>query len=197
MQAEKVYKQFLNTAKYYLKELDFYGKNQFKYHPTEKDWSIGQVYDHLINGTYDYHLKKIENCLQKKGGAEGGKKKFKGKILFLLKGFPNIRIKGVPATTYVPMQPKSPLKVKDELYRFIKVMQKTAKDIDAAGELIYKVPHPSLGMMSAEEWYKLIEMHFRHHLKQKARLDEIVRGYNQEENSFSSGEEQYQDLGEF
>jgi hypothetical protein len=193
MQAEKVYKKFLDTAKYYLKELDFYGKNQFKYKPTEKDWSIGQLYDHLINGTYEYHLKQIENCLQKEGGSENGKKKFKGKILFFLKSFPNMRITGVPATVYTPAQPESPMKAKDELYRFIKVMNQVSKDIDAAGQLNYKVSHPSLGMMTAEEWYMLIEMHFRHHLKQKNRLDEIVRSYKREEASISSGEEQYQE----
>jgi hypothetical protein len=189
MQAEKVYKKFLDTAKYYLKELDFYGKNQFKYKPTEQDWSIGQLYDHLINGTYAYHLKQIENCLQKEGGAEKGEKKFKGKMLFFLKSFPNMRIKGVPATAYTPTQPESPVKVKDELYRFIKVMQQASKNIDAAAGSQYKVLHPSLGMMSAEEWYMLIEMHFRHHLKQKSRLDEIVRSYKQEENSFTPEEE--------
>jgi hypothetical protein len=119
MQAEKVYKKFLDTAKYYLKELDFYGKNQFKYKPAEKEWSLGQVYDHLINGTRAYHLKQIENCLAKREGSEKGSKKFKGKILFFLKGFPNLRVKGVPATTYNPSQPESPLKMKDELYRVL------------------------------------------------------------------------------
>jgi len=193
MQAEKVYKKFLDTAKYYLKELDFYGKNQFKYKSTENDWSIGQIYDHLISGTCAYHLKQIENCLQKKGGSEKGKKKFKGTILFFLKSFPNMRIKGVPATIYTPEQPESPVKVKDELYKFIKVMQQTAKDIDAAGQLKYKLSHPSLGMMNAEEWYMLIEMHFRHHLKQKSRLDEIIRSYKHEESSVTPGEEQYQE----
>jgi hypothetical protein len=193
MQAEKVYKKFLDTAKYYLKELDFYGKNQFKYKPAEKEWSIGQVYDHLINGTNAYHLKQIENCLAKKGGSEKGSKKFKGRMLFLLKSFPNLRVKGVAATTYEPSQPESPVKMKDELYRFIKIMNQTAKDIDAAGPLSYKVAHPSLGMMNAGEWYMLIEMHFRHHLRQKARLDEIVRSYKVEEDSFSGDEESYQE----
>ena len=191
MQAEKVYKKFLNTAKYYLKELDYYGKNQFKNKPSEKEWSIGQLYDHLINGTYAYHLKQIENCLHQKGGSETGEKKFKGKMLFFLKSFPNIRIKGISTALYEPEQPDSPVKVKDDLYKFIKAMHQAAKNIDALSPSKYKVLHPSLGMLTAEEWYMLIEMHFRHHLKQKSRLDEIVRSYNREGNSLTPGEEQY------
>ncbi|MFL5728880.1 MAG: DinB family protein [Cytophagaceae bacterium] len=193
MQADKIYKKFLETAKYYLKELDFYGKNQFRYKPNEKDWSIGQLYDHLINGTYAYHFKQIENCLKKTGGSEKGDKKFKGRMLFFLKSFPSMRIKGVPSSVYTPGQPESPVKVKDELYRFIKSMQSYAKDIDAAGTLTYKVSHPSLGMLTALEWYTLVEMHFRHHLKQKARLDAIVRSYKKEEESLSTADEPYQE----
>jgi hypothetical protein len=188
MQAEKIYKKFLELAKYYLKELDYYGKNQFRYKPSEAQWSLGQLYDHLINGTYAFHLKEIENCLDCKNGSEKGEKRFKGKLIFFLNGFPKIKIKGLPASEYSPSQPESPAKMKDEVYRFIKAMQKVSKDIDQAGNLTYKTEHPSLGMLNALEWYMIIEMHFRHHLKQKTKLDEVVRSYSKE-SSYSDGEE--------
>jgi hypothetical protein len=180
MEAEKAYKKFLELAKYYMKELDFYGKNQFKYKLSDNQWSLGQLYDHLINGTYSFHLKEIENCLNKKNGKEGGNKKFKGKLIFFLNGFPKIKIKGLPSEKYTPTQPESPVKMKDELYRFIKMMQKISKDIDHSNNLKYKTLHPSFGMLNALEWYLIIEMHFRHHLKQKTKLDEVVRSYTKE-----------------
>ncbi len=176
-EAESVYKKFLATAKYWLKELDYYGEKQFKKKNSEKEWSIGQVYDHLLQGTYAFHLREINNCLeQKQGGKEGGKK-IKGTLLYMLKGFPPIKLKGIDATGgYEPAQPESPTKAKDDFFRFIKEMQKTAKAIDEQADLTYKTLHPSLGMLNALEWYKLIEMHFRHHLRQKARLDQTIRG---------------------
>ncbi len=174
-EAELVYKKFLATGKYWLKELDFYGEKQFKKKNSEKEWSIGQVYDHLLNGTYAFQLREIKNCLNHTNGAEGGKKKIKGSLLYMLNGFPPLKIKGIDATGYEPAQPESPAKVKDEFFRFIKEMQKAAIAIDEAGDLSYKTLHPSLGMLNALEWYKLIEMHFRHHLRQKTRLDLGIR----------------------
>jgi hypothetical protein len=178
MQAEKVYKKFLDLAKYYLKELDYYGKNQFKYKPSETEWSLGQLYDHLVSGTYAFHIKEIENCLSRKNGSEAGAKKFKGKVVFFLKRFPGIKFKGRP--DYTPVQPESPAKMKDEVYRFIKAMQKVSKDIDQANNPVYKTMHPAFGMLNALEWYMVIEMHFRHHIKQKTKLDEVVRSYSKE-----------------
>lgn len=172
-QAEKIYKSFLDTAKWWIKELDFYGHYQFKQKTPESDWTIGQVYDHLINGTYTYQLQQIRNCLVKINGAPVGKKKMKGKFLFFLGRFPNVKVKGVNQD-YIPNQPESPAKMKDDFYRFIKAMQKTAKEIDASN-LDYKTENPSLGWLNALEWFKLIEMHFKHHLRQKSRLDKHIR----------------------
>jgi len=174
-EAELVYKKFLVTAKYWLKELDFYGENQFKKKNSEKEWSIGQVYDHLLNGTYAFQLREIKNCLEQTNGSKEGGKNIKGYLLYLFNGFPPLKIKGMDATGNMPDQPESPAKAKDEFFRFIKEMQKAAKAIDDAGDLTYKTRHPGLGMLNALEWYKLIEMHFRHHLRQKARLDKSIR----------------------
>ena len=89
----------------------------------------------------------------------------------MLGKFPPVKIKGIGQE---PVQPESPMKVKDSFYRFFKVMQKTAKEIDASN-LKYKTLHPTLGMLNALEWFKLIDMHFKHHLRQKARFDKHIR----------------------
>ncbi|MFN3405681.1 MAG: DinB family protein [Cytophagaceae bacterium] len=182
--AEKIYKKFLDTAKYLLKELDYYGPNQFKKVPENHGWSIGQVYDHLVNGTRDYYFKEIKNCLDRKNGDEKGDKRFKGTLVFVYGSFPPVKIKGINIYGYEPSQPESTAKMKDEIYKFIKEMQKVAKEIDASGNT-YKTKHPSLGMLTALEWYALIEMHFRHHLRQKKEMDKFLRSFtteNSEEN---------------
>ncbi|WMJ72952.1 DinB family protein [Cytophagaceae bacterium ABcell3] len=180
--ADKVYRAFVETAKYLIKELDYYGVKQFKQKESEQGWSIGQVYDHLIFGTQNYHIREIQNCLNKTKGSEKGGKTFKGRVFFMLGSFPPAKFKGKDAEGYQPGQPSNTVNVKDNLYRFVKVMNQVAREIDAAGEegLKYKTMNPSLGMLNALEWYKLIEMHFRHHLKQKQRLDKIVRSYMRE-----------------
>jgi hypothetical protein len=173
-EAEKIYKAFLITAKYWISELDYYGPNQFKEKINDSEWTIGQLYNHLIYNTYNFHLRQIEHCLLHVHGAEKGKKNIRGRFLFFLKRFPFWKIKGERGLETIPDQPENPVKAKDEFYKFMKVVQKTAKRLESA-TMDYKTPHPDFGMLNALEWLRLLEMHFRHHIRQKKRLDVTLR----------------------
>lgn len=173
MKAENVYQQFLTTAKYLLKELDYYGSNQFRTPVPKQDWTIGMFYDYLINSTLSFYIPKIEACLKTSASNTDGKKKVKGKFMFWYGRVPAI-IKYKDISNYSPVQPENPAKIKDNLYRFIKVMNKMAHEIDKAANQ-GKVEHTELGLLSALEWYKLIEMNFKYHLKTKFELDKVVR----------------------
>lgn len=177
--ADKVYREFVVIAKYLLKELDYYGVNQFKQKPAETEWSIGQIYDHLISGTLNFHLREIKNCLDRNSGSIKGSKTFRGNMFFMMGKYPPVKFKGMSKSNYEPAQPTNTIQVKDDLYKFIKIMNQTAREIDNAN-LDYKTINPSLGMLNALEWYKLIGMHFKHHLRQKHKLDKQVRSYTKE-----------------
>jgi hypothetical protein len=187
--AEKIYKSILANAKYWISELDYYGKNQFKEKIKGEGWSIGQIYDHIVNGTYAFQLKKLNDCLIRENGSNTGVKTFLGKIIFWYGSFFPFKTKGLPASAYIPDQPENPEKFKDEFYKFLKVVQKAAKEAGEA-KLDYKTSHPTLGMLNAMEWLKLIEMHQRHHVMQKKRLDRTLRS----EFKYTPGEEVYSDV---
>jgi hypothetical protein len=173
MSAEDTYKKLLPLSKYWLKELDFYGANQFKKKVNSTSWTIGQIYDHLLVYSQEVHIKAIQECLQTKDtniNKEG--KSLKGFIQFAVGGYLPFKHKSNPYKE--PNQPLSTEKVKDDFYRFLKVVYKVAKEIDYK-KPTKKVKHPSLGYLSAEEWFQLIEMHFRHHVRQKKKLDQEVR----------------------
>lgn len=172
MSAENTYKQLLPVAKYWLKELDFYGSNQFKKKTTVSSWSIGQIYDHLLRYSQDVHLKAIQECLLARESNLKEGKSFKGMIQFTYGSYLPFKHKSTP---YIePVQPLSTEKVKDDFYRFLKLIYKFAKEIDYKKPTA-KVKHPTLGYLSAEEWFQLMEMHFRHHIKQKKKMDIEVR----------------------
>ncbi|WP_018342411.1 DinB family protein [Cytophaga aurantiaca] len=173
MSAEDTYKKLLPLSKYWLKELDFYGTNQFKKKVNPTSWTIGQLYDHLLIYSQEVHLKAIQECLQTKDvSAKKEGKSFKGFIQFSVGSYLPYKHKSNPYKE--PSQPLSTEKVKDDFYRFLKVVYKAAKEIDYK-KPTKKVKHPSLGYLSAEEWFQLIEMHFRHHVRQKKKLDNEVR----------------------
>ena len=173
MSAEDTYRKLLPLSKYWLKELDFYGTNQFKKKVDSTTWTIGQIYDHLLIYSQDVHIKAIQECLQMKDiNDKKESKSLKGTIQFMVGGYLPFKHKSNPYKE--PTQPLSTEKVKDDFYRFLKVLYKVAKEIDYKKPM-KKVKHPSLGYLSAEEWFQLIEMHFSHHLRQKKKLDQEVR----------------------
>lgn len=178
MKAEIVYNQFLKTAKYLLKELDYYGENQFKQRISENHWTIGEYYDYLVNSTLNYYLPQIQDCLRVKGGNGDGKKRFKGKFVFWYGRIPAI-MKYEDLTQYKPEQPESPEKMKDTIYKFIKTMSKAAQDIDASDSK-GKTAHPTFGLLTALEWFKLIEINFSHSLKKKMEIDRVLRNVDLE-----------------
>ncbi|HSZ24390.1 MAG TPA: hypothetical protein VK766_01665 [Cytophagaceae bacterium] len=179
MRAEKIYQnKFLPVAKYLLKELEYYGENQFKRKTPVSDWTIGQLYHHLIQGSYDFHLKAIRDCLENKNDKQKGGKSFLGYYVFAFGSYPLTKQKGF---TNPPVQIESPAKAKDMMFGFLKEMQKLANEIDKRGDSTFKVKHEKLGMLSALEWYKLVVLHQKHHLKQKYKIDKVLRTFVKEE----------------
>jgi hypothetical protein len=180
MKAETVYNQFLKTAKYLLKELDFYGENQFRQRISEGHMTIGELYDYLLNSTTTYFIPQIKACLDPQTGNNEGKKKLKGKFVLWYGRIPAI-MKYNDLSNYKPVQPENPESMKDNLYKFIKVMHRTAMEIDNSDSK-NKIAHPVFGMLTAVEWFSLVEMNFKHLLKNKEEIDRVLRNVGVEDN---------------
>lgn len=173
MNHQKTFEQFESVAQKWINALDSYTEEQFAKKPDEHSWSIGQVCNHLVNGTNRFHLHNIALCLDGKGKDMSGEKKFPGRIVFFLGSFPPVRIKVPSSENYTPKQPSSIGEMRTGFIQLIETMRGTAGKIGMAGHLI-KTEHPALGYLNAHEWFALIEMHFRHHLRQKVRLDQFL-----------------------
>jgi hypothetical protein len=165
--------QFEKTVGIWLASLNHYTEEQFVKKPNADSWSIGQVYNHLVAGTRLYQLQQIAQCLDGKQIEKNGRKKFPGKLTFILGSFPPMRIKVPPSETYTPKQPPNIEAMKTGLKKLVKIMRETEQRLAGASE-IPKTAHPAFGFLNAREWFLLIEMHFRHHLRQKKRLDHFL-----------------------
>lgn len=150
-----------------------YNEEQFLRKPGEHEWSIGQVYIHLIQSAKFFHLKQIEQCTAQQGTVTNGEKKMPGKISFMLGMFLPVRIKVPPSPQYTPPQPKNKEEVAAKLRAIIVEVKNIIPIVERASPK-NKTAHPALGYLNASEWYQLIRMHYRHHLRQKARLDKFL-----------------------
>jgi DinB superfamily len=172
MKAQKSYQNWLKTAAFYESELPKYSEQDFSKKQTEEAWSIGQMYQHLIKGTMFFHIKFAENALESAENSHEGKT-FPGKLSFFIGGFPPVKIKVPASAEYTPPQPKSKETVAEDLQKLKIMLKDLAEKIDASPSK-GKTKHPAFGYLTAFEWYQMIDMHFKHHLRQKKRLDQFL-----------------------
>lgn len=164
--------RFEETATYYIQELERFNLEQLKQKPSENEWSIGQMVQHLINSALYMQLRNIDQCLvlsQDPLVSHVGKTE-DGAAIFAQGSFPPIRIQVPPSAQYTPEQPES----KEQLIQGLHTVIQRMREIEPSLEKSFKlntVPHPRFGGLCAEEWFLLIEMHYRHHLLQLERLN--------------------------
>jgi DinB superfamily len=172
MKAQKVYQNWLKTVAYYEAELANYSEVDFSKKPAEDAWSIGQMYQHLVGSAAFFHAKLVEEALKSDDNA-GESKTFPGKLSYFINGFPPIKIKVPASPEYTPPQPKSRQAVSEGLQKLKISLKDLGEKVDASSSK-GKQKHPAFGYLTAFEWYKMIDMHFTHHLRQKKRLDQFL-----------------------
>jgi hypothetical protein len=171
MNTTETLQRFEEITNHYLQELNGFSMEQLKRQPSENEWSIGQMYLHLINASLYMQLRNVDHCMTQSEDSviSKGEKTESGQAVFDQGGFPPVRIQVPPSPQYTPGQPES----KEQLVQGLNAVLSRMKEIEPT---IKKAPtqntvsHPRLGALNANEWFMLVEMHYRHHLQQKDRL---------------------------
>lgn len=171
---KEVLKSFELTVERYLAELTKLNMDKIHRKLNEEDWSIGQMYVHLIQSAF-MHLHNVEQCL---AGSESTfnptkEKTEQGKIVFKLEQFPAVRIKVPTSPNYTPQPPESMEHLVEGLHSVVERMRNT-ESVLLQVPVSNKILHPAFGALNAQEWFMLIEMHYRHHFLQLDRLKSLV-----------------------
>lgn len=173
MKNKKTLEKFVKTLEFWKNELTKYDLETLLKKPDSESWSMGQVYVHLINSTLNFHLQQVKICL---GNTEnsGRNKNFRGVMTYhILGSFPPIKIKVLPSEFYTPKQPESKVQIIKGLDKVAEEMRSTLPNLENKKQ--GKTNHPGFSYLNGNEWYRLIEMHFRHHLRQKVRIDHYLK----------------------
>lgn len=190
MNTKETLRKFEETVSGYIQELDGSSLEQLLWKPAEDEWSLGQMYMHLIRSAQFMQLRNAALCLEPGDSPEvsrAGKTKI-GEDLFKTGSFPPDRIRVPASPQYTPPQPDSKEQLvdglRDTVRRMVEIEPTIASEFEPVtqvrlepGKEIVRntVLHPRLGGLNALEWFRLIEMHYRHHLLQKMRLDDTWR----------------------
>lgn len=173
MQSEKIKKLLINldsVISIWEEELNIYNEEEFRTITNVSKWSIGQLYQHLIIETRFLNLKNINKSISIEPEHNLSKNIF-GKILFIIKTIPPYKFKIRDAKATLIKQPSSIEDVRFNLKLLKAKLREVANNLEKGGA---RIMHPFLGYLNAYEWFELIEMHFKHHLRQKVKIDNAL-----------------------
>lgn len=138
--------------------------------PSANKWSLGQLCNHLLEAA-DYFFKQVVVCSSGNKHSEEQMSEA-ARIIFRNNGFPDQLIEGPPSNAATP-QPHS----REDLLHGLNTLRQRLNDIEsrlAHSNGRGKTRHPGLNYFNAREWLQFTEMHFRHHLRQKQRIEEFL-----------------------
>jgi hypothetical protein len=163
-------RDFNDTLNNWAEALSMYSFSELKATPIPGRWSLGQIYMHLMQES-EFFFEQVKTCASNDENAEEQMLP-EGREMFLNNGFPDQLIEGPPTNALVT-QPDSKEYLVGRLGDLRSQIEFLAEFI-ATTSFNGKTRHPGLGFFDAGEWFQFTEMHLRHHLRQKARVEKAL-----------------------
>lgn len=174
IKSKQILESYIQNVNKWLIEIDDYNEDQFIWKPKVSVWSIIEIVSHLI-ATANICTQKSIDCSNSLG--EKRKAGIKTKLFSMMDSFPPIRIeiKEIPEGLETMYNPRELSKedAKKGLIATIDLMKKAESMLSSADENI-RIQHWAAGDFNAFQWFKSIEMHIRHHFRQKERIDKLL-----------------------
>lgn len=159
------------TINGWIEGLDHYTLAELRSKPSPVSWSLGQVYYHLITNTR-YYIEEAKLCLSSNDHSHEQTSP-EGSAMLTNNEFPDAIIEGPDTNTYIP-RPDTKKELKLALLQIKEEINSLAA-LMSTSPYRGKTKHPGLGYFSASDWLQFTDMHFRHHLRQRKRIDNFLK----------------------
>ncbi len=166
-ETQEIHQEFENVLAQWEQDLHRFSEEALSKQETPEGWTLGQVYNHLINSALHFHLRQVATCCTSDDNADQARNE-RGDAAFTAGSVPPVRVQVPPSEQYTPKHPQSKQELFDGMARVKTAMSEVLPlfENNQGG----KTQHPGMGWLNAGEWYQLIEMHWRHHQWQKERI---------------------------
>lgn len=168
---EPITNDFNAEMDYWIDQLNDYTPEQFELKPSATEWSVGQMYQHLLEATV-YFFKNTRECIQSDTNKHE-QLTLKGQGFFEMGALPAVRIEG-PPTNKLTQQPESIEYIREKLSSLKEKVNTIFHDLhhnNKGG----KKQHFDLGFFAADQWMLFMYLHLHHHRLQEARLREWLK----------------------
>ncbi len=169
---QKLLNRFNKKANEWLVDLQMMDEALIKVRPSEKSWSLSEVYDHVMKVGRTYQIPNLKKSVTDFANRKKKKNKY-GIAVFNLGIRKNIHMKmeEFPAPLVEAFTPVT-RKKNDLIEDFMSFIE----EANMLNELLEnsnkenKQYHPMFGDINTKEWFALIELHIWQHDKQKEKI---------------------------
>lgn len=167
MHTNKVYRSIIKATNTYQAQLLKMNEEDFQLSPPMGGWSYSEVYSHIFDSSL-LSVMALNNCL--KGEGEYKATLFGVKLVLFFGSFPPGQKYKVPQRLAERVKKIGTTAAQQLLTDFELQLGKTYPQLNQANPKV-KVKHPRLGYLNAKQWFRFIEIHLKHHLKQLKRIE--------------------------
>lgn len=171
---QEILAQFKVSVEDWKRTVEKYPLEDLLKKPDEDSWSIAQVCTHLLMAHEKFFLRNAIKCIENRATETRKGRNFISKIILWFGTFPPIRVRMPKSVSVQPPQPESKEELFEGFDEAVKKMEETIARIPDSNQNM-RNKHPLLGMLNAQDWLKADEMHFRHHFRQRKRLEKFLK----------------------
>lgn len=173
MRTEKLLKALQAADAYWLKELARYSNEELAKKLRAIEWSMGQLYSHLLFANGEYFIKKLAACIS--GNATFSQKPatLPLKLILFFNGLPPKRYKVPRSLSGNEPKELSREQIEEKFKAIHQKAEALFRQIDSANPA-NTLTHLNLGGLNARQWAQFMLIHQSHHLMQKKRLDDYL-----------------------
>jgi hypothetical protein len=172
---EKYYDQNRRAIASWQQALNYYNPEVLQMQPPGGGWTLGQVVEHLLVSSEQLFFKKAQSCLQGEVFNADKGLNFWGKLTFLMGGFPPVRVRTPAQYRHEPEQPASVEALQERLTHLQEQNAALLESLQQTSDFANKRGHPLFGYMNAWQWFAATGMHFRHHHRQRQRIERALQ----------------------
>ncbi len=151
----------------YRQKLNGCSEQIFQQSPPEGGWSFSEVYFHIFDASI-LTLGTISDCIDGKG--EERSTPLVSKLILFFNVLPPGRKYKAPRRLAERLKKISKAEAQDLIDLFSSKLETVYKNLKTADKNL-KTPHPRLGYLNATQWFRFMEIHLNHHLKQVSRIE--------------------------
>jgi hypothetical protein len=167
MRKEKIYRAIKAIIAEYEQQLQNTADEVFQTTPLIGGWSHSEVFSHIFDASL-LSLMAMQKCIDKEGEIKTTP--FGAQLVLFFGMFPPAKKYKVPKRLENRVKKISKMAAQQFITDFEMQLAKIYPQIETANNQI-KIKHPRMGYLNTKQWFRFIEIHLAHHLKQLARIE--------------------------